>query len=114
MSSSPAVLCKDLWFSYEVAQNTSSTAKSLESTKENAKQEKSLRDGGLSVENPRRQHDAGSELVYKLQLAGVNMELPVGSRCMLVGANGAGKTTLMSVIGGKHMCDQEAVRVRAA
>ena len=111
MSSSPAVLCKDLWFSYEVAQNTSSTAKSLESTKENAKQEKSLRDGGLSVENPRRQHDAGSELVYKLQLAGVNMELPVGSRCMLVGANGAGKTTLMSVIGGKHMCDQEAVRV---
>merc|ERR1719183_2553231 len=39
------------------------------------------------------------------------MELPRGARCMLVGANGAGKTTLMSILGGKHMCDEAAVRV---
>merc|ERR1719454_2215275 len=39
------------------------------------------------------------------------MVLPYGARCMLVGANGAGKTTLMSVIGGKHMIDEAAVRV---
>merc|ERR1719353_1183219 len=39
------------------------------------------------------------------------MELPVGARCMLVGANGAGKTTLLSVLGGKHMVDPSAVRV---
>merc|ERR1719163_1783971 len=37
--------------------------------------------------------------------------LPVGARCMLVGANGAGKTTFMSVVGGRHMVDESAVRV---
>ena len=60
-----AIQCTDLWFSYEVAQNTSATAKSLEATKENAK---SLRtsDGGLSVDAPRKQHDAGTEIVYKV------------------------------------------------
>ena len=47
----------------------------------------------------------------QLQLAGVNMSLPTGARCMLVGANGAGKTTLMSVIGGKHMVSEDSVRV---
>ena len=107
-AATPAVLCKELWFSYEVAQNTSATAKSLEATKAQAK---SLRDGGLSVEHPRKQYDANTEIVYKLQLAGVCMELPVGARCMLVGANGAGKTTLMSVLGGKHKVDEQAVRV---
>ena len=45
-----AVEVKDLWFSYEVTQNTSATAKSLEATK------KVLRDGGLSVDAPRQQH----------------------------------------------------------
>jgi CCR4-NOT complex subunit CAF16 len=39
------------------------------------------------------------------------MTLPKGGRVLLVGANGAGKTTLMSVIGGKHMVDEAAVRV---
>jgi len=71
-------------------------------------------DGGLSIDAPRRQHAttwANHELVYKLQLKGVCMEVPLGSRCMLVGANGAGKTTLMSVIGGRHMCNESAVRV---
>ena len=137
-----AVECKDLWFSYEVAQSTSATAKTIDASKAAAK-ETIYRDGGLSVDAPRMQYDAGTEIVYKvccpaahtrspspccrlctrpdgavlvplrsqLQLAGVNMSLPLGSRCMLVGANGAGKTTLMSVIGGKHMVDQSAVRV---
>lgn len=105
-STTPSIQVNDLWFSYEVAQNISSTAKTLDATKHTR-----TADGGLSVDQPRRQHDAGKELVYKLQLAGVSMELPRGARCMLVGANGAGKTTLMSVIGGKHMCNEDAVRV---
>jgi len=105
----PAVACHDLWFSYEVAQSISSTAKTIDI--DAAKEAKSLRDGGLSVENPRKQHDSGTEIVYKLQLSGVTCALPVGARCMLVGANGAGKTTLMSVIGGKHMVNESSVRV---
>jgi len=105
-----AIVCRDLWFSYEVAQSTSSTAKTIDASKEAAKQVRTA-DGGLSIGAPRRQHDAGMEIVYKLQLSGVNATLPAGSRCMLVGANGAGKTTLMSVIGGKHKVDEDAVRV---
>jgi CCR4-NOT complex subunit CAF16 len=97
-----AIDVNDLWFSYEVAENISSTAKTLE---------KSLRDGGLSVENPRKQYDVGTDIVYKLQLEEVNMKMPVGARCLLVGSNGAGKSTLMNVIGGKHMVDEAAVKV---
>ncbi|KAJ4868595.1 hypothetical protein Rs2_49854 [Raphanus sativus] len=32
-----------------------------------------------------------------------NLELPAGSRCLLVGANGSGKTTLLKILAGKHM-----------
>ena len=39
------------------------------------------------------------------------MELPAGSRCILVGPNGAGKTTLLKVLGGKHMVGPQTVRV---
>jgi len=115
-----AVNVEGLWFSYEVCQNTSSTAKTLEATKEEFKEKKEEKtkvartlDGGCSLENPRSQYASSvpNEIVYKLQLAGVNMELPMGSRCMLVGANGAGKTTLMSVVGGKHKVDPDSVRV---
>lgn len=41
----------------------------------------------------------------------LNLELPKGSRCLLLGANGAGKTTLLKVIGGKHMVPKDAVLV---
>jgi CCR4-NOT complex subunit CAF16 len=114
--SATAVTCNDLWFSYEVAQNISSTAKLDVDVAEYGKALHTPRtsDGGLSVDQPRRQHAtswANHEIVYKLQLKGINMELPTGCRCMLVGANGAGKTTLMSVIGGKHLCKESAVRV---
>ena len=57
-----AIKCTDLWFSYEVAQNTSATAKTLDATKQHTK---ILRDGGLSIDAPRQQHNAGMEIVYK-------------------------------------------------
>ncbi len=46
-----------------------------------------------------------------LVLRGVELEVPRGCRCLVVGANGAGKTTLLRIIGGKHMVAPEAVRV---
>ncbi|HET6614021.1 MAG TPA: ATP-binding cassette domain-containing protein [Kofleriaceae bacterium] len=44
-------------------------------------------------------------------LAGVDLAVKAGSRCLLVGANGAGKTTLLRIIAGKHMVDPAAARV---
>ncbi|CAO3683824.1 unnamed protein product [Umbelopsis ramanniana] len=36
-------------------------------------------------------------------LKDLNLRLPRGSRCLLVGANGAGKTTLLRILAGKRM-----------
>lgn len=44
-------------------------------------------------------------------LRGVDLTLDAGSRCLLVGRNGAGKTTLLHVVAGRHMVDDDAVRV---
>ena len=100
--SATAVECKDLWFSYEVAENIGATAKEIDK----AQHPKSLRDGGCSVDAPRKQYDMGTQVVKKLQLQSVTMQLPRGARCMLVGANGAGKSTLLSIVGGRHLVDQ--------
>ncbi|XP_073287909.1 ABC transporter I family member 20-like [Primulina huaijiensis] len=40
-----------------------------------------------------------------------SLTLHSGERCLLVGSNGAGKTTLLKIIGGKHMVEQEMVKV---
>ncbi|KZV47407.1 hypothetical protein F511_07821 [Dorcoceras hygrometricum] len=40
-----------------------------------------------------------------------SVTLHSGDRCLLVGSNGAGKTTLLKIIGGKHMVEQEMVKV---
>ena len=68
-----AVEIKDLWFSYEVAQSTSSTAKTIDASVESAKKAaaKPLMDGGLSIANPRQQHALreNEELVYKVRCA---------------------------------------------
>jgi CCR4-NOT complex subunit CAF16 len=44
-------------------------------------------------------------------LHNMNLELPRGSRCLLIGANGAGKTTLLQLIAGKYMVPRDAIRV---
>jgi CCR4-NOT complex subunit CAF16 len=36
-------------------------------------------------------------------LKDLNLRLPRGARCLLVGANGAGKTTLLRILAGKRM-----------
>lgn len=43
--------------------------------------------------------------------SGLDLTIPTGSRCLLLGQNGVGKSTLMRVLGGKHMVPAEAVRV---
>jgi CCR4-NOT complex subunit CAF16 len=44
-------------------------------------------------------------------LRGLDLEVPAGARCLLVGANGSGKTTLLTIVAGRHMIPDEAVRV---
>lgn len=44
-------------------------------------------------------------------LRDLHFSLPRGVRCLLVGANGAGKTTLLTVLAGKHLVPDAAVRV---
>lgn len=44
-------------------------------------------------------------------LKGVTLDLPKGSRTLLLGANGAGKTTLLQLIAGKYMVGRETIRV---
>jgi CCR4-NOT complex subunit CAF16 len=50
----------------------------------------------------------------RLVLEGIELAIPAGVRCLVIGANGAGKSTLLRVIGGKHMVDHETVRVLGA
>lgn len=44
-------------------------------------------------------------------LRGLDLVVPDGARCLLVGANGSGKTTLLSLVAGRHMAGDRAVRV---
>jgi len=44
-------------------------------------------------------------------LQGMSLDLPKGSRTLLLGANGAGKTTLLQLIAGKYMVGRETIRV---
>lgn len=49
------------------------------------------------------------DLVFKYDsaaaptLVGFNLNLPRGSKCLLIGQNGSGKSTLLRVLGGRHM-----------
>jgi ABC-type transport system involved in cytochrome bd biosynthesis fused ATPase/permease subunit len=36
----------------------------------------------------------------------IRLALPMGSRCLLIGANGTGKTTLLQLVAGKYMVKQ--------
>jgi len=44
-------------------------------------------------------------------LRGIDLHLPPGSRCILVGANGAGKSTLLQILAGKRMIKGSTARV---
>lgn len=44
-------------------------------------------------------------------LHSVSLNLPRGTRCLLVGANGVGKSTLLSILCGKHLTPENTVTV---
>lgn len=48
---------------------------------------------------------------HKPILHGINMQLPRGSRTLLVGDNGAGKSTLLRILAGRHLHKDGCVTV---
>ncbi|KAE8377901.1 P-loop containing nucleoside triphosphate hydrolase protein [Aspergillus bertholletiae] len=44
-------------------------------------------------------------------LANVSLDLPAGSRTLLIGANGAGKTTLLRLLAGKRLAPDDTITV---
>jgi len=44
-------------------------------------------------------------------LKSINLELPPGSRTLLVGDNGAGKSTLLKILSGTHLTPDNTIRV---
>ncbi|PIG85164.1 ABC transporter [Aspergillus arachidicola] len=44
-------------------------------------------------------------------LADVSLDLPAGSRTLLIGANGAGKTTLLRLLAGKRLAPDDTITV---
>eukprot|EP01024_Parvocaulis_polyphysoides_P002707 TRINITY_DN107975_c0_g1_i1.p2 TRINITY_DN107975_c0_g1~~TRINITY_DN107975_c0_g1_i1.p2 ORF type:complete len:295 (+),score=39.39 TRINITY_DN107975_c0_g1_i1:280-1164(+) len=48
---------------------------------------------------------------YAPLISDFSLDLPKGSRCLLVGANGSGKTTLLQILAGKYMVSKDMIRV---
>lgn len=76
-------------------------------------------DAAMGVQQQQHQQDWAVQL-QNLQfsypgcgkfLQGMSLDLPKGSRTLLLGANGAGKTTLLQLIAGKYMVGRETIRV---
>mmetsp|Transcript_12044 Transcript_12044/g.18005 ORF Transcript_12044/g.18005 Transcript_12044/m.18005 type:complete len:81 (+) Transcript_12044:62-304(+) len=53
----------------------------------------------LTVKNLDFKYDSAEEATLK----GINMELPKGARCLLLGKNGSGKSTFLRIVGGRHL-----------
>jgi CCR4-NOT complex subunit CAF16 len=45
----------------------------------------------------------------KFILKNLNLKLPTGSRCLIIGANGSGKSTLLRILSGKHLTKAQVV-----
>ncbi|OAA64507.1 ABC transporter [Niveomyces insectorum RCEF 264] len=48
---------------------------------------------------------------YSTGISHITLDLPAGSRTLLVGANGAGKTTLLRLLAGKRLAPRDSIRI---
>lgn len=48
---------------------------------------------------------------YSTGISDITLDLPAGSRTLLIGANGAGKTTLLRLLAGKRLAPKESIRI---
>lgn len=57
-------------------------------------------ENAIEVEDLTFAYDTNHEATI---LSHLNLSLPTGSRCLLIGANGSGKSTLLRILGGRHL-----------
>ena len=48
---------------------------------------------------------------YSTGISDITLDLPAGSRTLLIGANGAGKTTLLRLLAGKRLAPKNTIRI---
>ena len=89
MSTIPAVAVKDLTFNYGTLTGA------LLLIAQRARNPRS--------NNPNPSHPASVLAGFKPVLTDMNVEIPRGTRTLLVGDNGAGKSTLLRILSGKHI-----------
>ncbi|KZF21284.1 P-loop containing nucleoside triphosphate hydrolase protein [Xylona heveae TC161] len=74
----------------------------------------------MTVENPNPTELAPAIKVHNLNyafqdgsagLVNLNLDLPPGSRTLLIGANGAGKTTLLRLLSGKRLAPHGSINI---
>ncbi|KAN0097258.1 P-loop containing nucleoside triphosphate hydrolase protein [Tylopilus felleus] len=63
----------------------------------------------IAVQNLTFYHDGNSD--NPPSLSNISLQLPSGSRTILVGANGAGKSTLLQILAGKRLIKNAHVRI---
>ncbi|KJR84785.1 CCR4-NOT complex subunit CAF16 [Sporothrix schenckii 1099-18] len=49
---------------------------------------------------------------FSTGISDITLDLPAGSRTLLIGANGAGKTTLLRLLAGKRLAPKESIRIQ--
>ncbi|CAK7207324.1 CCR4-NOT regulatory complex component [Sporothrix eucalyptigena] len=50
---------------------------------------------------------------YSTGISDISLDLPAGSRTLLIGANGAGKTTLLRLLAGKRLAPRDSIRINS-
>lgn len=76
--------------------------------KESREMKSMVGNGGIEVSCMQFGYDGSHTPLF----AKFDLQIPPGSRCLLVGANGSGKTTLLKILAGKHMVGgQDVVKI---
>jgi CCR4-NOT complex subunit CAF16 len=89
---------------------------SQQSQAQNAPQQQQRRPSALSQSQQVQPDIKVQNLSYKFQdgssgLTNISLNLPPGSRTLLIGANGAGKTTLLRLLSGKRLAPANSILI---
>ncbi|KAF8822091.1 ABC transporter, ATP-binding domain-containing protein, partial [Cardiosporidium cionae] len=114
------------FFSLQNPQNSMSSDESLQGSKPegNNGTDTGIEQATLSPSTDRNPHEIAIKLnnlsySYRIWvtkespncLSDINLEIPSGSRVLVVGLNGAGKSTLLSILGGRKLVPPESARI---
>ncbi|CAK7271177.1 CCR4-NOT regulatory complex component [Sporothrix epigloea] len=81
--------------------NAQGSTTAVDATMESSTQPTVIKTNGLTYSFPD----------YSTGISDITLDLPAGSRTLLIGANGAGKTTLLRLLAGKRLAPRESIRI---